>query len=132
MKTFDEYREYLQHQLNHLIINNDQDLLSFTKLLLNYGKVASKFYAEDVAKLAHKYKIYGFKEHEFLEHIKEINFKDQNVIFKTKDRSYIYPLVSVSNTLASNQIEALDMFILLSISLDNRNQGLFQLINYKK
>lgn len=132
MKTFDEYRDYLQHQLNHLIINNDQDLLSFTKLLLNYGKVASKFYPDDIAKLAHKYKIYGFKEHEFLDHIKEINFKDQSVIFKTKDKSYTYPLVSVSSTLANSQIEVLDMFILLAVSLDNRHQGLFQLINYKK
>lgn len=130
MKTFDEYREYLNQQLKHLIINNDQDLLNFTKLLLNYGKVALKFYPKEIAKLAHKYKFYGIKEYEMLDHIKEIKISNQKVFISTKNKTYIYPLISVADeVLKKENMEPLDMLLLLSLTLDNKQQGLFQLIN---
>ena len=132
MKSFPEYKDYLRQQLNHLIINNDQDLLSFTKLLLNYGKVAIRYYPQEVEDLAQDLGFYGIKEHELLNHIKEITFKDHKVFIKTKTKSYQTDLISTSKTLLKSQMDVIDMFVLLSICLDNKQQGLFQLVHFKK
>jgi hypothetical protein len=132
MKTFPEYKDYLEQQLKHILINNETDLLSFSKFLLNYGKVALKYFPLEVEQIAHKNRIYGFKEDEFLENIASIEFKNQTVIIKTSDsKSYTFSAYSSGEILSQNaQAEVLDLLILLSISLDNKKQEVFQLINF--
>ncbi len=134
MKSFQEYREYLVQNLNHLIINNDNDVASFTKFLLNYGKMALKYYPDDIYWLCNKYSIYGLKENELIVGIKEISFIDTFVVIKTLDKKiYKFPRVSVFNELEKvDNLDSIDFLILLSISLTNSQQELFQLVNFLK
>lgn len=129
MKTFAEYKEYLQDQTKALLINNEEDLLSFTRFLINYGKVARQYFPEEIASLAGQYGVYGLREEELLESILQIQFKDQKVYIKTKDKKvHAFDLFSVAKGLQGP--ESLDLLILLSVSLDNHVQGLFQVVQY--
>lgn len=130
-KNFTEYKDYLRQQVKHLLINNEEDLLSFTKFLINYGKVALKHYPQEVDKLAHQSKIYGFKEIELLNQVTQVQFKDQSVIIKTTDKkNYTFPLFSVADTLHPQPLDLIDLLILLSISLENKHQEIFQVVNF--
>lgn len=129
MKNFSEYKEYLGSQLKVLLINNEEDLLSFTRFLINYGKVAKHYFPEEVQKLARKYSLPGFQEEELLEPILQIQFKDTKVYIKTKDKKiHSFDLFSVAENLQGP--DNLDLLILLSLTLDNHQQGLYQVVQY--
>ena len=133
MKTFDEYRDYLAIQIKHLLINDDNDLLNLTKLLLNYGKVALKYYPKEVDALLCKLNIYGLKEDELLTNHIKIEFKGNSVIFKTSDKKlYSFPIESFSHSIEKNENDVLDLMIALSISLVNKKQELFQIFSHSK
>lgn len=129
MKTFTEYKEYLQDQTKVLLISNEEDLLSFTRFLINYGKVARQYFPEEIAALAGQYSIYGLREEEILESVLQIQFKDQKVYIKTKDKKvHYFELISIAEQLQGN--DSIDLLILLSVSLDNHLQALYQVVQY--
>lgn len=131
MKSFLEYKEYLDHQLKHVLIQTDQDLVSFTKFLLNYGKVALKYFPEDIEKLAHKVKAYGIKETELLDYIESVSFKDEMVIITTKDKkTFNFNKFSSSAELLKSNIDTVDLVLLISVTLDNKRQEVFQLFHF--
>jgi hypothetical protein len=129
VKTFSEYQDYLAVQTKTLLINNEEDLLSFTRFLINYGKVAKQYFPDDIAKLAARHGMYGFKEEELLEPVLQIQFKDQKVYIKTKDKKiHSFDLFSVADVLQGS--DSLELLILLSVALDNHAQALFQVVQY--
>ena len=133
MKPFEEYKDYLAIQIKHLLINDDNDLLNLTKLLLNYGKVALKYYPKEIDLLIKELAIYGLKEDELLSNHIKVEFKGNLVVFKTSDnKTYSAEMASFSNSIEKHQGNTLDLMIALSVSLVNKKQELFQIVSHSK
>lgn len=128
MITFEEYKEYLNLQLRHLIISSDADLISFTKLMVSYGKLGWKFYSKEIKELARIHNIKGF-DHEITKGIKSFALKNNKVIVEAKDGSKLeIDWTSASEDLKSLDIPSLDKMVLLSVLLSNENQLKYQFI----
>lgn len=128
MKTFDEYLQYIDDRIKPLSINSELDLINFTKLLNNYGKVAVKFYPDNVEKIIHKYKMRGFLEFDLLEPIDQVEISNEKILFKIAQYQYEYSLVSPVDSFNSGMKRS-EMFLLFSLLLDNNRQALYQLFH---
>ena len=97
MKSFLELKNHLNSQLNALTLETEADLTPILSLLQSTGVIIKEKFQEEIFSLAFEVNLFGIRETELLEVIKQINlgpdyleiWTKENVLYKRKPQDVV-------------------------------------------
>ena len=97
MKSFLELKNHLNSQLNALTLETEDDLAPILTLLQSAGLIIKEKFQEEIFALAFEANLFGIRETELLEVIKQINlgpdyleiWTKENVLYKRKPQDVV-------------------------------------------